>query len=66
MEETARGQIKKLRAERQKLLTQAKEALAKAQEGVAELNNLGFRYELQEIGFREKKKDKRSSEFSDD
>ena len=44
-------QIKKLHEEETKLVEAAKaEALAKTQEGIEELNILGFNYELTELG----------------
>jgi DNA-binding protein H-NS len=61
--ETAIERIKRLRAEADKLLKDAKsEALTRAQEAVAELNSLGFRYALSDgISSRGKAKRPRSS-----
>lgn len=55
MEETTLDRIRKLEAERRHLRDQA---LAKAQEAVAELNELGFDFELRE---RRKKAKKESA-----
>jgi DNA-binding protein H-NS len=59
--ESAIDRIKKLDAERAKIFEEAKnEALTKAQEGVEELNSLGFHFTLTDGAARKKGKRTRS------
>jgi hypothetical protein len=59
--QTALQHIKKLDEERAKLLESAKaDALARAEEAISELTDLGFEYELTEYGAKEKVKPRKA------